>query len=58
MAGGMEAKAKRMKAEFQSLSPLARVVLMNKIFNDMIALKAKTRGVKEYEVYRRYLKTR
>lgn len=57
MAGVMEGKARRSKVEFLSLSPLERVRRMNKIFSDMITLKARTLGVKEYEVYRRYLKS-
>lgn len=28
---------------------------MNAIFNDIISLKAKTKSVKEYEIYREYI---
>ncbi len=47
-----------MKKEFLALTPLERIKQMNALFNDIILLKAKTKGVKEYEVYRRYIKTR
>lgn len=46
------------RKEFLALTPLERIRKMNAIFNDIIALKAKTKGVKEYEVYRKYLKPR
>ena len=49
-------KREEMKKEFLSLSPLERIKRMNAIFNDIIALKAKTKGITEYEVYRRYIK--
>lgn len=55
--GIMEQKRKEMKKEFLALTPLKRIKVMNTIFNDIISLKAKTKGVKEHEVYRRYLKT-
>lgn len=54
--GVMEKKREEMKAEFLALSPLQRILKMNKVFNDLISLKAKTMGVSEYEIYRRYLK--
>ncbi|MEW6410535.1 MAG: hypothetical protein AB1488_10585 [Nitrospirota bacterium] len=54
----MEQKRKEMKKEFLALTPLERIKQMNALFNDIILLKAKTKGVKEYEVYRRYIKTR
>jgi hypothetical protein len=49
-------KREQMKKEFLSLTPFERMKRMNAIFNDIIALKAKTKGVTEYEVYRRYIK--
>jgi hypothetical protein len=49
-------KREQMRKAFLSLTPLERIKRMNVIFNDIIALKAKTKGVKEYEVYRRYIK--
>lgn len=52
----MQQKKEEMKKEFMALSPLERIKRMNTIFNDIISLKAKTKGVKEYEVYREYLK--
>ena len=52
----MEQKRKEMKEEFLALTPLERIRQMNTIFNDVISLKAKTQGVPEYEIYRRYLK--
>ena len=52
----MEQKRKEMKEEFLALTPLERIRQMNAIFNDVISLKAKTQGVPEYEIYRRYLK--
>ncbi|MCP5108040.1 MAG: hypothetical protein GY950_31930 [bacterium] len=54
----MEQKRKKMKEEFLALTPLQRIRKMNDAFNQMIALKAKTKGVKEYEIYRSYLKPR
>ncbi|MEW6417858.1 MAG: hypothetical protein AB1480_07025 [Nitrospirota bacterium] len=54
--GIMEQKRKEMKKEFLALTPLQRIKTMNDVFNDIISLKAKTKGVKEYEVYRRYIK--
>jgi hypothetical protein len=54
----LEKKRKEMKREFLALTPLQRIRRMNTIFNDIIALKAKTKGVKEYEIYRSYLKDR
>jgi hypothetical protein len=53
----MEQKRKEMKKEFLALTPLQRIRTMNAVFNDVISLKAKAKGVKEYEVYRGYLKT-
>lgn len=53
----MEQKRKEMKKEFLALTPLKRIKQMNALFNNLISLKAKTKGVKEYEVYRRYIKT-
>jgi hypothetical protein len=55
--GIMGQKRKGMKEEFLALTPAQRIRQMNNIFNDIISLKAKTKGVKEYEIYRRYLKT-
>ncbi len=54
--GIMEQKRKEMKKEFLALTPLQRIMTMNAVFNDIISLKAKTKGVKEYEIYRRYIK--
>ncbi|MDQ1354808.1 MAG: hypothetical protein QG657_5117 [Acidobacteriota bacterium] len=54
----LEKKRKEMKQEFLALTPLQRILRMNAVFNDIIALKAKTKGVKEYEIYRSYLKNR
>lgn len=54
--GIMEQKRKEMKKEFLALTPLQRIRTMNDVFNDIISLKAKTKGIKEYEVYREYLK--
>mgnify|MGYP001598014368 CR=1 FL=1 len=54
--GIMEQKRKEMKKEFLKLTPLQRIRTMNAVFNDIISLKAKTKGVKEYEIYRRHLK--
>lgn len=54
--GIMEQKRKEMKKEFLALTPLQRIRTMNDVFNDIISLKAKTKGIKEYEVYRRYIK--
>jgi hypothetical protein len=54
----LEKKRKEMQQEFLALTPLQRILRMNTVFNDIIALKAKTKGVKEYEIYRSYLKNR
>jgi len=56
--GIMEVKRTKMREEFLALTPLQRITRMNQVFNDMIALKAKTLGVPEYEIYRRYLDAR
>jgi len=56
--GIMELKRKEMQEEFLKLTPLQRIRTMNRIFNDMITLQAKTEGVTEYEIYRRYLEAR
>lgn len=45
-----------MKKEFLALTPLERIRQMNAIFNEVISLKAKTKGVREFEIYRRYIK--
>lgn len=55
--GIMEKKREEMKKEFLALTPLQRIKAMSAVFNDIIALKAKTEGVKEYEVYRKYIKS-
>jgi hypothetical protein len=52
----MDKKRTEMKKEFLSLTPLQRIRKMNAVFNEIIALKAKTKGVPEYEIYRSYLK--
>lgn len=54
----MQRKREEMKKEFLSLTPLERIERMSAVFNDIISLKAKTAGVKEYEVYKKYLKAR
>jgi hypothetical protein len=54
--GIMQQKREEMKKEFLALTPLERIRQMNAIFNDVISLKAKTMAVKEYEIYRRYIK--
>lgn len=54
----MEQKRKEMKKEFLKLTPFQRIKRMNTLFNEVISLKAKTKDIKEYEVYRRYLKPR
>lgn len=52
----MQQKRKEMKKEFLALTPLERIRQMNALFNDLISLKARTKGLKEYEIYRRYIK--
>jgi len=54
----MQQKKEEMKKEFLALSPLERIERMSAVFNDIISLKAETQGVKEYEIYKKYLKTR
>ena len=51
-------KREEMRREFLRLSPLQRIRKMNAVFNDIIALEAKTKGVPEYEIYRRYIEAR
>jgi hypothetical protein len=51
----MQMKREEMKKEFLALTPLERMRQMNAIFNEIISLKAKTKGVREYEIYRRYI---
>lgn len=58
MIEAMEKKRREMKEEFLSLTPLQRIERMSAVFNDIIALKAETLGIPEYEVYKRYLNTR
>jgi hypothetical protein len=53
----MKKKREEMKKEFLALTPLQRIRRMSAVFNDIIALKAKTKGVPEYEIYRSYLKS-
>ncbi len=52
----MQQKREEMKKEFLALTPLERIRRMNAIFNEVISLKARTKGVKEYEIYRRYIR--
>lgn len=56
--GIMAIKRAEMREEFRKLTPLQRIRKMSAVFNDMIALKAKTSGEPEYEIYRRYLEAR
>lgn len=53
----MEQKRNEMRKQFLALTPLERIRRMNAIFNEIISLKATTKGVKEYEIYRRYVKS-
>jgi len=52
----MQMKREEMKKEFLALTPLERIRQMNAIFNEIISLKAKTKGIRAYEIYRRYIK--
>ena len=54
----MQRKREEMRREFLRLTPMQRIRKMIAVFNDMIALKAKTRGVPEHEIYRRYIEAR
>lgn len=54
----MQQKREEMRREFLLLTPLQRIRRMSTVFNDMIALKAKTKGVPEHEIYRRYIEAR
>jgi len=54
----MKKKREEMKKEFLALTPLQRIRRMSAVFNGIIALKARTKGVPEYEIYRSYLKYR
>ena len=42
--------------EFLKRSPLDRMETMHDIFLQIVALKAKSEGVSEYEIYTRYLR--
>ena len=53
---GIMQKREEMKKEFLALTPLERIRRMDALFNDIISLKSKTKGVKEYEIYRRYIR--
>lgn len=54
--GIMAQKRQEMAAEFLSLTPMERIRRADALFRQLIALKAKTSGLPEYEIYRRYLK--
>ncbi len=43
---------------FLGLSPLERIRTMHNLLLQIISLKARSEGVSEYEIYRRYLKNR
>jgi hypothetical protein len=42
--------------EFLKLSPLERMETMHDIFLQIVALKARSEGVSEHEIYTRYLR--
>jgi len=52
----LSGKKDRDRREFLALSPLERIRRMNRVFMDLLSLKAKTTGRTEYEIYRRYVK--
>lgn len=43
-------------AKFLRFSPFDRMKIMYSIMSEIIAIKAKSEGLTEYEIYRRYLK--
>jgi hypothetical protein len=53
----MEQKRNEMRRQFLALTPLERIRRMNALFNEIILIKATTKGVKECEIYRRYIKS-
>jgi hypothetical protein len=56
--GIMSEKRREMQEEFLKLSPFQRMCKMNAVLNDIIAFKAKNRGVPEYEIYQELLEAR
>lgn len=52
----MDKRKEEERAEFLRLSPLERIRTMDRIFREIVSLRARSEGVAEYEIYRRYLK--
>ncbi len=44
------------QAEFLKLSPLERMETMHDFFLQIVAIKARSEGVSEHEIYTRYLR--
>jgi hypothetical protein len=53
--GIMSEKRREMREEFLKLTPFQRMDKMNAVLDDIIAFKAKNKGVHEYEIYQGYL---
>jgi hypothetical protein len=56
--GIMSEKRREMQKEFLKLTPFQRICKMDALLNDIIAFKAKEKGVPEYEIYQGYLDAR
>lgn len=56
MGNIIEQRREEKRKRFLSLSPLDRIKLMEKVFNDILKIKSKAEGVSEYEIYKRYLR--
>ena len=56
MKTAMEIRKEYELGKFLRFSPLERMKVMHDLLIEIISIKAKTEGVTEYEIYRRYLK--
>ncbi|MBM4135260.1 MAG: hypothetical protein FJ241_00310 [Nitrospira sp.] len=52
----MDVRKEYEQERFLKFSPLERMKTMHAVISEIISIKAKSEGVSEYEIYRRYLK--
>ena len=52
----MDIRKEYEQSEFLKFSPLERMKIMHQLLVEIIATAAKSEGVTEYEIYKRYLK--
>src|SRR5574341_1507644 len=52
----MDIKKEEQQRDFLKLSPIERLRTMHNLFLQFVALKAKSEGVSEHEIYTRYLR--